>query len=65
MFIDYLTKWVEAFAVADQTAETIAQLFVEGVVCRHGAPQELLTDRGANYLSDLVSEVCKLFMLRN
>ena len=61
MFIDYLTKWVEAFAVADQTAETIARLFVEGVVCRHGAPQELLSDRGANFLSDLVSEVCKLF----
>ena len=61
VFIDYLTKWVEAFAVADQTAETIARLFVEGVVCRHGAPQELLSDRGANFLSDLVSEVCKLF----
>ena len=61
MFTDYLTKWVEAFAVADQTAETIARLFVEGVVCRHGAPQELLSDRGANFVSDLVSEVCKLF----
>ena len=59
--IDYLTKWVEVFAVADQTAETIARLFVEGVVCRHGAPQELLSDRLANFLSDLVSEVCKLF----
>ena len=34
---------------------------MEGVVCRHGAPQELLSDRGANFLSDLVSEVCKLF----
>ena len=24
---------------SDQTAQTVARLFVEGVVCRHGAPQ--------------------------
>ena len=61
VFINYLTNWMEAFAVADQIAETIARLFVEGVVCKRGAPQELLSDRGANFVSDLVSEVCKLF----
>ena len=61
VFIDYLTKWVEVFAVPDQKAETIARLFVEGVVCRHGAPEELLSDRGTNFLSNLVLEVCKLF----
>lgn len=61
VFIDYLTKWVEVFAVPNQTAQTIARLFVDGVVCRHGAPQELLSDRGTNFLSELVAEVCKLF----
>ena len=35
VFMDYLTKWPEAFAIADQTAETIARLFVEQIVCRH------------------------------
>ena len=29
VFVDYLTKWVEAFAVPDQTALTIAKLLVE------------------------------------
>ena len=61
VFIDYLTKWVEVFAVPNQKAETIARLLVEGVICRHGAPLELLSDRGTNFLSDLVLEVCKLF----
>ena len=28
VFQDYLTKWVEAFAVPNQTAETIAKLLV-------------------------------------
>ena len=43
VFIDYPTKWVEVFAISDQKAETIAKLLVEGVICRHGAPQELLS----------------------
>ena len=56
VFIDYLTLWVEVFVVSDQKAETIAKLLVEGVICRYGAPQELLSDRGANFLSDFVLE---------
>ena len=56
VFCDYLTKWVEAFAVS-QSAETIA---CQEIFCRHGAPEELLSDRGANFLSELISEICKL-----
>ena len=57
--MDYLTKWVEVFATPDQTALTIARLFVENVISRHGVPRELLPDRGANFLSSLLQEVCK------
>ena len=32
-FVDYLTKWVEAFAMPDQQAETLARLFVDNVEC--------------------------------
>ena len=60
VFVDYFTKWPEAFAAPDQTAETIARLFVEKIVCRHGIPEELLSDRGPNFLSSLVHEICQL-----
>ena len=30
VFMDYLTKWPEVYATADQTAPTIARLLVEG-----------------------------------
>ena len=63
VFLDYLTKWVEAFPVADQRAETVARLLVEEVICRHGAPERLLSDRGANFLSGLIAEVCRLLTL--
>ena len=59
IFLDYLTKWVEAFAVPDQSATTIAKLLVEEIFCRHGAPEHLLSDRGANFLSSLIQDVCK------
>ena len=51
MFIDYLTKWPEIFATSDQTALTIAKLFVKQIVCCHGVPAQLLSDCGAAFLS--------------
>ena len=47
VFVDYLTKWPEVFPTSDQTALTIAKLFVEQIICRHGVPAQLLSDRGA------------------
>jgi hypothetical protein len=58
--VDYLTKWAEAFPIPDQKADTIARLFVEHVVCRHGVPEQLLSDRGANFLSELIRGVCDI-----
>ena len=44
VFADYLTKWIEAFPVPDQSAETIAKLLVEKIVCVHRVPEQLLSD---------------------
>lgn len=50
--------------VADQRAKTVARLLVEEVICSHGAPECLLSDRGANLLSDLIAEVCRLMKVK-
>ena len=60
VFTNNLTKWPEVFAAKDQTAFTIAELFVEEIVCCHGVPPQLLSDRGAVFLSYLITEICKL-----
>ena len=60
VFLDYLTKWVKGYAAPDQTSETIATLLVNEVVCRHGIPKVLISDRGSNLLSALMREVCAL-----
>lgn len=38
VFLDYLTKWVEAYPLQDQTSETIARVLVDNVICQHGVP---------------------------
>ena len=60
VFTDLLSKWPEAFAVPSVEAATIARLLVDEIFARHGAPRKLLTDRGSNFLSALVKEVCRL-----
>ena len=63
VLIDNLTKWPEAFAIPDQTALTVAKIFVEQVICRHGMPRALLTDRGTNFVSKLFQEICKFLKI--
>ena len=46
VFMDYLTKWVEAFPTPDQHTTTIVNLLIEHIICRHEVPEELLSDRG-------------------
>ena len=39
-------------------------MLVEEVICRHGAPERLLSDRSSNFLSELVAEVCRLMQIK-
>ena len=63
VFVDYLTKWVDAFATRNQSTLTIAKLLVGEVIIRHGVPKELLSDRGATFLSNLLQEVYLLMRI--
>ena len=63
VFVDYLTKWPEVFAISDQTSPTIARLLVEKVIAHHGVPSELLSDRETSFLSKLMEDVYKLMSI--
>ncbi|CAG2216100.1 Retrovirus-related Pol polyprotein from transposon 17.6,Retrovirus-related Pol polyprotein from transposon 297 [Mytilus edulis] len=53
--------YVEFIPLSDIRASTVAKAFIENVLCRHGSPSFLHSDRGSNYLSNIVRETCKLF----
>ena len=44
-------------------APLIAKLLVENIVFCHGAPRRLLSDRGRNFLSQLVKEVSAILSI--
>ena len=54
------SKWADAYAIKDQSAETVARVLVHEFFSRFGVPLELHSDQGSNYGSDLFKEVCKL-----
>lgn len=57
---DYFTRWVEAFALPDQEALTIAKVIVSEWVCRFGTPYYLHSDQGRNFEAKLIADICKL-----
>ncbi|CAF1053382.1 unnamed protein product [Brachionus calyciflorus] len=63
VFTDYLTKLVEAFPLRDQTAESIAKIFINEIISRHSAPSKLLSDQGRNFLSNLIKSIFQYFKI--
>ena len=55
---DYLSKWMEAYPIPDQTATTVAEKFVNEFVCRFGVPDVLHSDQGRNFESQIFAEMC-------
>ena len=45
------------------TAATVANAIVEEWIMRYGAPDVLHTDQGTNFNSDLMQDICRLFMI--
>ena len=52
--IDYATRYPEAIPLKTQDAETVANAFLN-IFSRMGVPQDILSDQGTNFMSDLMS----------
>ena len=61
--VDYATRYPEAVALARIETERVAEALLE-VFCRVGFPKQVLSDRGTQFTSELMREVCRLINLR-
>jgi len=64
VFTDYYTKWVEAFPIPDEKTSTVALKLIQGILCRHGAPERIISDRGSNFTSDVFKEVTEMLGMK-
>jgi len=63
VIVDRFTKWVEAFPLRNIRAKTVAEIFVNQFVSRHGVPSEIPTE-GKNFESKLFSELTELLGIK-
>jgi len=64
VMIDHATKFVIAKATKDGSAETAAKIVFEELICKYGAPQELWSDRGKSFMSELTGYLSELFGIK-
>lgn len=55
--VDYATRYPEAVALSTIDTETIADELIK-IFSRVGLPDEILTDQGSNFTSQLMMDIC-------
>ena len=61
MMTDHFTRYALVVVMKDQMAKMVVKVFYEHFIAVFGAPTKLLSDRGANFTSALVEELCSAF----
>lgn len=52
--VDSATNWSIARALPEATGEAIAKFLYEEITMRFGCPQEIFSDRGPNFMSNVI-----------
>ena len=61
MMIDHFMRYALEVVTKDQTVKTVMKVFYEYFIAVFGVPAKLLSDRGVNFTSALVEELCAAF----
>ena len=51
--MDYFTKWLIVKAIKEVTAKTVSKFIYEKIICEHGCPQVLQSDRGTHFINSV------------
>ena len=65
LIIDYATKYLEAGALRDKSAETVAQFFVQSIILRHGAVKRVLTDQAQSFCANFSEAIYNSFKIQH
>lgn len=54
---DELSKYVEGYPITNKESITVAKSFVQNFILKYGVPNEILTDRGTEFMSQLFKNI--------
>ena len=57
---DYFTRWVEAYAIPNQEATTVAVKFIDNMFCRYSLSEQIHSDMGAQFELKVIQAMSKL-----
>jgi transposase InsO family protein len=63
--IDHFTKYIEARALEDADAQSIAVFIHDDIICRHGVPRILTSDRGTEFVNELIHALTKTYRIHH
>jgi len=58
---DHFTRWADALAIPDATAPTVARALDQNVFCYLGLSEQIYTDQGAQFQSQLTGDLCRIW----
>ena len=64
LVVDSFSRWPEAFPLPNAEAATVAKVLYKEIFTRYGAPAALVSDRGPQFMSSLVSALCEVFRVK-
>ena len=64
VFQDHFMKHIMAYVTPNQTAKTTAKFPYQGYISIFGALAKLLSDQWANFMSNIICELCKLMGIK-
>ncbi|MCO5558434.1 hypothetical protein L7F22_012017 [Adiantum nelumboides] len=61
----YVSKWVEAKELPNNTAKSTAWFLYEHIICRYGCPIEIVADQGTHFINDTIEILTELFSIKH
>lgn len=61
LFVDYLSKWIEAIPTRKDDAQTVAKYVRSHIILRYGFPKILISDRGTHFCNRTLENLCSDF----
>ena len=62
---DYVTKWMEAKALARATEQSVVNFLFEEIFVRFGVPRETVTDQGTQFTSKMVQDIASKYQIKH